>query len=82
MSYSNTLFIGFALGFSSLLLQCHEIQGKEWLVGDQKGWSPGISNRPNGKNFTPGDVLGKILFSLSYIYIYTHTHTTIDIYAY
>ncbi|KAK9912226.1 hypothetical protein M0R45_036097 [Rubus argutus] len=59
MSYKNALVIGFSLILVTLLLQCQEIHGKEFLVGDEKGWSPypGISDWPNGKNFTPGDVL-------------------------
>ncbi|KAK9927591.1 hypothetical protein M0R45_024768 [Rubus argutus] len=33
--------------------------GRNSLVGYEKGWSPypGISDWPNGKNFTPGDAL-------------------------
>ncbi|KAL6178369.1 hypothetical protein ACLB2K_049887 [Fragaria x ananassa] len=59
MSHRNTLLLGFGLILASLLLQCQEIQGKEFLVGDDKGWSPypGLSDWPNGKTFTPGDIL-------------------------
>ena len=71
MSYKNALVIGLSLILVTLLLQCQEMHGKEFLVGDEKGWSPypGISDWPNGKNFTPGDVLSKmdILFSFHFI---------------
>ncbi|KAK1696571.1 hypothetical protein QYE76_013268 [Lolium multiflorum] len=30
---------------------------KEWIVGDDKGWSLGVSGWEKGKNFSSGDVL-------------------------
>lgn len=33
-------------------------------VGDGNGWTLGVSNWPNGKNFKTGDVLGMKLISI------------------
>ncbi|KAM3279270.1 hypothetical protein ACQJBY_046534 [Aegilops geniculata] len=33
------------------------VHDKEWIVGDDKGWTIGISGWENGKRFKSGDVL-------------------------
>ncbi|CAB4315332.1 unnamed protein product [Prunus armeniaca] len=55
---SKLLVIGISL-FVCLLFQCEEIYGKEYVVGDEKGWSPdhNVSSWPEGKKFKAGDVL-------------------------
>ncbi|KAI5326055.1 hypothetical protein L3X38_035129 [Prunus dulcis] len=55
---SKLLVIGISL-FVCLLLQCEEIYGKEYLVGDVKRWNPdtNLSSWPEGKKFKAGDVL-------------------------
>ncbi|KAF7075581.1 hypothetical protein CFC21_080345 [Triticum aestivum] len=35
------------------------VQGKEWVVGDNKGWSFGVSGWESGKDIQSGDVLGE-----------------------
>ncbi|KAM1223583.1 hypothetical protein ACFX10_042439 [Malus domestica] len=51
--------IGIGLFVSCLLLQCEEVDGKEYLVGDEKRWSPdaNLTQWTEGKRFKAGDVL-------------------------
>lgn len=55
------LVIGIALLVCSVL-QCEEVHGKEYIVGDEKGWrvDPNLSHWTDGKKFKTGDVLGKV----------------------
>ncbi|PQQ00390.1 hypothetical protein Pyn_40260 [Prunus yedoensis var. nudiflora] len=55
---SKLLVMGISL-FVCLLFQCEEIYGKEYVVGDDKGWSPdtNLSSWSEGKKFKAGDAL-------------------------
>ncbi|OMP01445.1 Plastocyanin-like protein [Corchorus olitorius] len=50
--------IGMALIMLSLiLLHSENTDAATFKVGDASGWRFGVSNWPNGKNFTAGDIL-------------------------
>ncbi|KAM2491263.1 hypothetical protein PS1_042948 [Malus domestica] len=54
------LVIGIGILVSCLLLQCEQVDAKEYIVGDEKRWSPDLTQWTEGKKFKAGDVLGKI----------------------
>ncbi|KAM1353862.1 basic blue protein-like [Malus sylvestris] len=56
---NKVLVIGIGLFVSCLLLQCEQVDGKEYIVGDEKRWSPdaNLTQWTEGKKFKAGDVL-------------------------
>ncbi|KAM1012451.1 hypothetical protein ACFX13_043294 [Malus domestica] len=53
------LVIGIGLFVSCLLLRCEQVDGKEYIVGDEKRWSPdaNLTQWTEDKKFKAGDVL-------------------------
>ncbi|XP_048443144.1 basic blue protein-like [Pyrus x bretschneideri] len=53
------LVIGIGIFVSCLLLQCGQVDAKEYIVGDEKRWSPdaNLTQWTEGKKFKAGDVL-------------------------
>ena len=60
MAMENGIAIFVTTMLSCLAFQGHTCNAKEWVVGDDKGWSLDVENWPSGKNFAKGDVLGKL----------------------
>ncbi|XP_008775029.1 chemocyanin-like [Phoenix dactylifera] len=53
---SSTVALGLVL-ICLFVCQFEIIESKEYIVGDALGWTFGVANWPNGKNFQAGDVL-------------------------
>lgn len=52
-----------------LLFLAESINAETHIVGGVKGWTFNTKNWPNGKEFSAGDVLGKIKLNLLYSYL-------------